>query len=117
MRATRSQQRPSPAPPRALDRTSSPHRPASSTLRLTTTLLPSSLATARRACCWPATPRLGRRSTWRTALNGVRVGAPSLAALQVTDALGAQAGHLGQFLLRQSGGFPQMPQPLAERGI
>ena len=47
----------------------------------------------------------------------MRVGAPSLAALQVTDALGAQAGPLGQFLLRQSGGFPQMPQPLAERGI
>jgi|SRR5215211_77103 len=31
------------------------------------TLWLSSLPTAQRASCWPATPRRGRRSTWPTA--------------------------------------------------
>jgi hypothetical protein len=47
----------------------------------------------------------------------VRVGAPPRSALQVADALGAQAGARGQILLRKTCVFPHSPQPRAERGV
>jgi hypothetical protein len=43
------------------------------------------------------------------------VWAPPLTPLQIADGVGGQLGAPGQFLLRETRGFPKPPQPLCER--